>query len=320
MKNKNIEYSINVKEELSDMRGDHFLMKYFNTHRDDFDECNIVFSRTKIQKFLQDGNILINDVLVKPSYIVKQGDVLQIKIPVESGKKLDIKEEKIYFEVLYNDNDIIVINKPAGLVVHPAYGHADHTLINGLLYLFPELRKNTNLSRMGLVHRLDKDTSGVLVITKNEIAQQSLVGQFKNRTIKKEYIAVVSGEVMNHEGEINTRIGRCPLNRKRMSVLITDGKEALTKYRVIRELKNATFVKLLPYTGRTHQLRVHMNYIKHPIVGDCIYSKKSIRFHYLGLMLCAKRIQFVHPRYNSTMEFEVNLPDRFQIILEKGEI
>lgn len=318
MKIEYLKSKIIIDEHSSGERIDHFLFEYFDQNKEEFKKYNIVFSRTRIQKFIYDGNILINEILVKQSYIIKEGDVVELNIPAEYGEKLEIKAEKIYFEIIYNDKDLVVINKPAGLVVHPAQGHQEHTLINGILFLFPELRKNTNLDRMGVVHRLDKDTSGLLIITKNETAQQNIIMQFKQRKVKKEYNAIVYGEIRG-DGEISTRIGRNPLNRKRMSVLMTDGKEALTRYKVLRIFKNATLMQLMPFTGRTHQLRVHMNYIKHPIIGDTLYSKNKSRFHQLGLMLCAKKIKFKHPRTDEDMEFEINLPDIFQIILHKGE-
>ncbi len=319
MKIEYLKSKIIIDEHSSGERIDHFLFEYFSQNEEEFKKYNIVFSRTRIQKFIYDGNILINEILVKQSYIIKQGDVVELNIPVEYGEKLEIKAEKIYFEIIYNDKDLVVINKPAGLVVHPAQGHQEHTLINGILFLFPELRKNTNLDRMGIVHRLDKDTSGLLIITKNETAQQNIIMQFKQRKVKKEYNAIVYGEIRGN-GEIDTRIGRNPLNRKRMSVLLTDGKEALTRYKVLRIFKNAALMQLMPFTGRTHQLRVHMHYIKHPIIGDTLYSKNKSRYHQLGLMLCAKKIKFKHPRTEADMEFEINLPDIFQIILHKGEV
>ena len=319
MKIEYLKSKIIIDEHSSGMRVDNFLFEYFNQNKEEFKKYNIVFSRTRIQKFIYDGNILINEILVKQSYIIKEGDVVELNIPAEYGEKLEIKAEKIYFEIIYNDKDLVVINKPAGLVVHPAQGHQEHTLINGILFLFPELRKNTNLDRMGIVHRLDKDTSGLLIITKNETAQQNIIMQFKQRKVKKEYNAIVYGEIRG-DGEISTRIGRNPLNRKRMSVLMTDGKEALTRYKVLRIFKNATLMQLMPFTGRTHQLRVHMHYIKHPIIGDTLYSKNKSRYHQLGLMLCAKKIKFKHPRTDEDMEFEINLPDIFQIISHKGEV
>lgn len=320
MKNEYFEESFVIDRNYTGKRIDHVCLQYFDESHKRGDDLSFLVSRTKIQKFIQSGNILVNDVPVKQSYVVKKGDTIYFHIPWEHGEKLDIQKEKIYFEVLYNDNDLVVLNKPQGLVVHPAYGHKEHTLVNALMYIFPDLIKNTNLERMGIVHRLDKDTSGVMIVTKNETAQQNLIDQFKNRMVKKEYVAIVHGIVKQEKGEINTRIGRNPLHRKRMAVLITDGKVAVTEYKVKEILRNATLMRLMPYTGRTHQLRVHMHYINHPIVGDDIYSRQRGSFARLGLMLCARKIKFNHPRTNTMMEFEVKIPERFQIILKKGEI
>ena len=164
------------------------------------------------------------------------------------------------------------------------------------------------------------DTSGLLIIARNKLAQTNLAEQFKQRKVKKKYIAIVYGKIEQMEASINTRLGRNPINRKKRSVFLTDGKEAVTNYKVLKYLKNATLVELYPHTGRTHQLRVHMSYIKHPILGDKIYSRGKSKFHNLGLMLCAKEILFNHPITDEKMEFNINIPDRFKIILSKGEI
>jgi len=313
-------YNITVNQKSAGKRIDHFLTYCAEQGEINYDDLGMVLSRTRIQKFIHDGNILVNDITVKQSYMTRDGDRISLKIPVMVSQKLKAHPERIYFEIVYNDKDIAVINKPAGLVVHPAYGHKDHTLLNGLLYTFPELKKNTNLSRTGMVHRLDRNTSGLLIITKNEPAQYNIIMQFKTRTIQKEYAAIVMGKIMKEEGEIHTRIGRNPMNRKRMTVLITGGKESYTKYKVIEYLNGGTFVKLVPHTGRTHQLRVHMSYIHHPVIGDHIYARKRSKYHYLGLILHSKKIQFIHPRTNKPMEFDSDLPERFQIILQKGEV
>ncbi len=320
MKNENrIEYykeKIIVAEQDAHKRIDNFLFEHLsNEMEDEFPEISI--SRNKVQKFVKQGYILVNEILVKQSYQLKPGDKIEIKIPIEFGKELEVKPEKIFFEIIYFDKDIIVINKPPGLVVHPSYGHYSHTLVNGILYYFPEMKKNTNLSRFGLVHRLDKDTSGILIIARNDMAQINLSMQFKLRKIEKEYIGIVKGNLKNYEGEISTRIGRNPLHRKKMTVLLTGGKEAFTSYKVIEYLKDFTYVKLYPHTGRTHQLRVHMNYLGHPIVGDAIYTRAKTEFDALGLMLCAKKIKFCHPQDNREMNFEIDIPDRFEILLNK---
>ena len=316
MENKFIKCKIKIAPDASGLRIDNFLCDYIKQEMMPVDS-GLVLSRTKIQKFILDGSILVNSKHVKPSYSIYEKDTIALNIPKESGEQIKIEKEKIDFEIIHDDKDLVVISKPAGLVVHPAHGHHSHTLLNGLLYKFPELEKNTNLSRMGLVHRLDKDTSGLLIITKNEIAQQHILAQFKERTIRKEYAAIVIGKLSDESGEIRVNIGRHPKNRKKMAVLKTGGKESLTRYEVIKYLKNATYVRLIPHTGRTHQLRVHMHYLKHPVAGDEIYSGKKT-CHYPGLMLHAKKIGFIHPRTHKPMEFETGLPDRFKVILNKG--
>jgi len=187
MKDKYFEITITIEQKDDCKRIDQFLFDYFLNNNISEKTIGLVLSRSKIQNFISNGNILINDIIVKQSYVVKQNDIISIRIPLEYGDKLKINPEKIYFEILYNDESLCVINKPIGLVVHPSHGHFNQTLINGLVYLFPNLKKNTNLYRMGLVHRLDKDTSGVLVITKNEAAQFNLINQFKDNAEKSKY-------------------------------------------------------------------------------------------------------------------------------------
>jgi 23S rRNA pseudouridine1911/1915/1917 synthase len=317
---KSYRQTIRVKERTAGSRIDHFILKQIDQGYIDFEDLQIVLSRTKIQKFIQDGQIMVNDLFVKQSYITRPDDVVKLKIPLVYGTGVDTIPEKIHFEIIYNDKDILVINKPAGLVVHPAHGHFHHTMVNGVLYYFPDMIKNTNLDRMGLVHRLDKDTSGIIIIAKNEVAQVNLCAQFKNREIKKEYAAIVHGQLEQESGEIHGRIGRNPIHRQRMTVLITGGKESYTSYKVKKYMNNSTYVKLFPHTGRTHQLRVHMRSLNHPVVGDVIYTKKKSNFKNLGLMLHAKKIRFSHPRTSRVMELESGLPPRFQILIDRGEV
>ncbi len=298
-----------------DKRIDNFLFQYLSSNIEVNNELAV--SRNKIQKFIKEEFILVNEVPIKQSYKLKENDKVDIKIPIEFGSTTEVEPEPIDIEIVYSDSDIVVINKPHGLVVHPAHGHYSHTLVNAILYHFPEMKKNTNLLRFGIVHRLDKDTSGLLVIAKNDYAQMNLSMQFKGRKVQKEYIAIVKGLIKNRTGEIQNRIGRSPMNRKKMSVLLTGGRDTFTEYKVIEYFKNYTYVQLHPLTGRTHQLRVHMSYIGNPIVGDTIYSKKKGEYDNLGLMLCAKKLRFFHPRDERTMNFEVDIPDRFKILLEK---
>ncbi len=314
------QYIIKVKVNMSEQRVDQFIQKYFSEHSKDEHLLDISLSRSRIQKFIKEKIIMVNHKPVKQNYIIQTGDSIFIRIPKEYGEQLPLEPQNIPLDIIYDDQDLVLINKPAGLVVHPAAGHYSHTLINGLIYHFPELQKNTNLARTGLVHRLDKDTSGILLITKNEFTQQNIIEQFKSHTINKEYIALVYGHLDKQDGEIANRIGRNPIDRKKMAVLMTQGKESLTYYHVMEYLNQCTFVKLVPRTGRTHQLRVHMHYLKHPILGDPIYCKTKHEFFNLGLMLCAKKIKFYHPRLDKEMEFEIDIPERFKIIINHGGI
>ncbi len=322
LENNFYERTITVKNRKKNTRLDHFLTNFFSAQTGDSEEITteeLLFSRNRIQKFIDEGKILVNEIPVKQSYKVKNDDVIYIKIPLKFDNEFNIVPKDIFFEVIYFDKDIIVINKPDNLVVHPAYGHYTDTLVNGLIKIFPDL-EDDRLVRHGIVHRLDKDTSGLLIIARNSHSQNNLVLQFKQRIVKKKYIAITYGKLEKLEGVINTRIGRNPLERKKRSVLLTSGKESITYYRVMEYLRNATFVELSPHTGRTHQLRVHMAYLRHPILGDKIYSRGKSGFHRLGLMLCAKEISFNHPVTEQKMEFKIEIPERFKIILEKGEI
>lgn len=314
-----IDLEIIVDKKVPLVRIDLFLHGVIANKREILRSSRMAFSRSRIQSLIREESILVNGKPVKPNYVVRPLDRITLCSPVERRTEPDFAPEEIYFEVIYNDGDLLVLNKPGGLVVHPAAGHYEHTLLNGLAWLFPELREEPGMMRMGMVHRLDMDTSGLLVVTKNDAAQMSLMSQFKNRSIRKEYAAIVTGLVEKSEGEICSRIGRHPSDRKKMAVLEDEGRESLTRYRVVSYLKNATLLALFPHTGRTHQLRVHMSHIRHPIVGDEIYSRHKSKFHGLGLMLCARKICFYHPQLKKDMEFEVGLPDRFRVILNKGE-
>jgi len=301
-----------ISEENQTKRIDQFLYNYLN------DLGNFPVSRSKIQKYIKKGYILVNQILIKPSYNLKKGDIIDIKIPIEIEKnEIELKPEPIKIDIIYFDKHIIVVNKPENIVVHPAYGHYKGTLLNGIAYYFPDIIKKSDLLRYGIVHRLDKEVGGLLLLARNGFAQHNIVMQFKSREVEKEYVAIVYGNIKIPKDIINTRIGRNPLNRKKMSVLLTDGKEAVTSYEVISYFKNYTLVKLFPHTGRTHQLRVHMSYIGHPIVGDKVYSRRKSEFDNLGLFLFSKRLKFVHPVENNALEFELPFPEKFKIIIDK---
>lgn len=305
--------SITINNLTLNKRVDIFLYEYFLN-----DKIKFPLSRSKIQEYIKEGAILVNEILVKPSYNLKNGDKIFIKIPLEIEKSgIEIKPEEIKLDIIYFDRHIILVDKPDNIVVHPAYGHYTGTLLNGLAYYFPDIITNKNLLRYGIVHRLDKDVSGLMVIARNEFAQHTLVMQFKKREVEKEYWAIVKGNIKIPKDIIHTRIGRNPLYRQKMTVLVTGGKEAITEYSVIDYFRNYTLVRLSPKTGRTHQLRVHMNYIGHPIVGDKLYSKSKTEFDSLGIMLFSKRLKFFHPVDNKVMEFSIKLPEKFKIVLEK---
>lgn len=272
-------------------------------------------SRTMIQKQIENKEILVNDKVQKASYKVQLKDKITVKElePV----KIDIKPEDIPIEVIYEDNDIIVVNKPKGLVVHPANGNPDGTLVNAIMKIC-----NGSLSgiggkiRPGIVHRLDKDTSGILIIAKNDKAHINLSEQIKNREVKKTYIALVRGFVKENNATIRMPIARSTKDRKKMAVS-KDGKEAITHFKVIKRYTNYTLLQINIETGRTHQIRVHLSQIGYPIIGDVVYSNGKNEFGVIGQMLHAEKIEFLHPITKQHMKLEADIPQYFKQILEK---
>ncbi len=257
--------------------------------------------------------IYVNGKLEKLSYIVKENDIIEFDIP--QPKKLDLKPENIEFEVLYSDNDIAVINKPQGLTVHVGAGHLDNTLVNGLLYRFSgKLSPIGGVERPGIVHRLDKDTSGLMVIALSEIAHHRLTEAFKQRQVRKIYYAVVKGHPPE-SGRIELPISRSPVNRKKMAVN-QRGKEAITIFKTLAYGKEASLVEIEIKTGRTHQIRVHFSHIGHPLIGDKIYSKDKKH----NLALIAKKLAFKHPITEEWLEFEVPFTKNFLELLDKMNI
>jgi 23S rRNA pseudouridine1911/1915/1917 synthase len=259
-------------------------------------------SRTHAQVLIEDGNILVNGLVVKPSLKLAAGDTIDVKIPPPIPSTLT--PEDIPLKILYEDNDLLVVDKPAGLTVHPAPGHYTHTLVNAILAHVPELdTEETN--RPGIVHRLDKDTSGLIIIAKNGEAHMKLADQFKSRTISKTYTALVHGRLSPQNGIIDASIGRDPRDRKRMAVT-SQGREARTEYTVIRYLGNYTLLEVKPKTGRTHQIRVHLAAIGFPIVGDAVYGAKSEFLSRQFLHAC--KLVFKLPSSGEQREFESELP------------
>ncbi|AEN78202.1 RluA family pseudouridine synthase [Ligilactobacillus ruminis] len=277
--------------------------------------CSEIFSdysRSQIKQLIDGGNITVNGKTEKAKYKVKSGDVIRLEEP--ETKTLELRPENIPLDIVYEDDDVIVINKPQGMVVHPAPGHDEHTLVNALLYHCP-LSTINGTFRPGIVHRIDKDTSGLLMVAKNDKAHRSLAKQLKDKTNIREYVALVHGRIAEDEGTINAPIGRSLKDRKKQAV-VKDGRNAVTHFEVLKRYRDYTFVKCILETGRTHQIRVHMKYIGHPLVGDPLYGpKKTIKGN--GQFLHAGKLGFVHPTTGKLLVFEAPLPKIFQECLEK---
>ncbi|AIS52615.1 pseudouridine synthase [Thermoanaerobacter kivui] len=280
---------------------------------DVFLAAELDYTRSYIKKLIVDELVFVNGKTVKPSYKVKENDEVVVNIP--EAEKIDVLPENIPLDILYEDDDIIVINKPQGMVVHPAPGNYSGTLVNALLYHCKNLSGINGILRPGIVHRLDKDTSGVMVVAKNDKAHISLSNQIKERSVFKKYVAIVEGVIKDEEGKIEAPIGRHPVDRKKMAV-IEDGRYALTLYKVLERFKENTLIEAVIKTGRTHQIRVHMAYIGHPVVGDPVYGFKKQKFKLEGQALHSSILGFVHPTKGVYMEFEAPLPEYFVRLIE----
>lgn len=271
-------------------------------------------SRSYIQKLIKEEFIKVNSKEVKAKYLVKQGDEIVVTLP--KPKKLDIKAEKLPIDIVYEDDDVAVINKPQGMVVHPAPGNYSGTLVNALLYQLNSLSDINGVIRPGIVHRIDKDTSGLLMIAKNNLSHKELSKQLKEHSITRRYHTLVYGNFKEDKGTIDAPIGRHPIDRKKMAIVERNGKEAVTHFKVLERFNEYTLVEAKLETGRTHQIRVHMSYIKHPVVGDPVYGVKKERFNLKGQLLHAKILGFIHPTKREYMEFNSELPSYFVRILE----
>lgn len=272
------------------------------------------YSRSFFQKLIVEREVLVNDQPVKSNYKLLLDDAVVVHIP--TAKSLTVIGEDLPLDVIFEDEDIIVINKPQNMVVHPAPGHLSGTIVNALLYRYPNKLSTLNGEmRPGIVHRIDKDTSGILVIAKNDEAHLHLAKQLKNRTMVRVYHTVVLHNMKTEEGTIETFIDRHPTQRKKRTVVTAGGKKAITHYKVLEHLGNYSYVQASLETGRTHQIRVHMAYINHPILGDYIYGPKSSPFQLEGQMLHAYSLGFVHPTTGKYMEFKAPLPTYFEKLL-----
>lgn len=269
-------------------------------------------TRSQLKNLINDGHVTVNGQAVKPKYKVQAGDKISLVKP--EPQSLELTPENIPLDIVYEDDDVIVVNKPQGMVVHPAPGHPNHTLVNALLYHSP-LSTINGTFRPGIVHRIDKDTSGLLMVAKNDLAHQSLAEQLRNKTNKREYLALVYGQIKEDEGTIDAPLGRNPQDRKKQAV-VKGGRHAVTHFKVMKRYDNFTLVKCILETGRTHQIRVHMKYIGHPLVGDPLYGPRKV-IGKDGQFLHAALLGFKHPRTGKELVFEAPLPENFQKMLDK---
>lgn len=270
-------------------------------------------SRTRVQDLIVQKYVLVNGKNVKGSYKITKGDKVEVTVPPK--EPLSLEPENLNLDIVYEDDDVIVVNKPQGMVVHPSAGHPDHTLVNGLLYHTQDLAQSPEGFRPGIVHRIDKDTSGLLMVAKNDQARVSLEEQLASKTNKREYLAIVHGNFVNRNGVIDAPIGRNPNNRKQMAVN-PQGKSARTHFEVLEQFENYSLVKCILETGRTHQIRVHMKYIGHPLAGDPLYGPKNT-LKGSGQFLHAKTLGFYQPTTHEWLEFSVDVPPIFQKQLNK---
>lgn len=273
-------------------------------------------SRSYLQKIIKEGSVLVNGKPVKASYRMEEADVVTIDLP--ELKEPEIEAEDIPLDILYEDADILMVNKPKGMVVHPSAGHSSGTLVNAVMYhCHGQLSGINGVMRPGIVHRIDKDTTGVLVICKNDHAHNHVAEQLKAHSITRKYRAIVIGVIREDEGVVDAPIGRHPVERKKMAINEKNGKRAVTHYRVLQRFANHTYIECQLETGRTHQIRVHMASIHHPILGDIVYGPEKNPYHLEGQTLHAQVLGLIHPVTGAYIEAEAPLPDYFQKLLKK---
>jgi len=295
-------YSFLVEEELRDTRLDVFAAKMLPD-----------LSRTQAQKLIAEGAVTVDGRTLKANYKLSAGERVDCRIP--SAKPLEVAAEPIDLDIVYEDNDLLVVNKPQGMVVHPANGNYTGTLVNALLHHCRDLSGINGVLRPGIVHRIDKDTSGLLVVTKNDSAHRSLARQIKEHTVKRLYAALVHGIIDEPAGLIEAPIGRDLHDRQKMAVVAKNSKEAITEYRVLERLRDYTLVECRLKTGRTHQIRVHMAYIRHPVAGDPKYGPRKPPLGLTGQALHAQVLGFFHPQTRKWLEFAAELPPYFSKVL-----
>ena len=271
-------------------------------------------TRSAVKKLAEEGHLFVDDVPVKAGHVVKAGNRVRLDVP--PPRPIRVQPEDIPVDVLYEDGDIAIVNKPRGMAVHAGAGRVDGTLVNALLFRLKSLSSINGEIRPGIVHRIDKDTTGLLVVAENDAAHLSLAAQIADKTCNREYFALLEGVVKEDTGRIETNIGRDPKDRLKMAVLPVGGRRAVTEYRVVERFRANTLVHFILKTGRTHQIRVHAKYLGHPVVGDPVYGYKKQRFELEGQLLHAFRLTLTHPRTGERMQFEAPLPDDFAHVLE----
>ena len=299
---ENLNFNINIEEE--GQRIDKYLSVMIEGK-----------SRSFVQGLIDEEKVKANGKVIKSNYKLKKNDFIEVEVP--EPVELNVSAEEMNLDIIYEDEDVLVVNKEKGVVVHPAPGNYTGTLVNGILYHCSDLSGINGVIRPGIVHRIDKDTSGILVIAKNDEAHNDLAAQFKEHSIKREYYALVEGKFSNIKGTVDKPISRDKKERIKMAIN-SDGKRAVTHYEVLEQYdKGVSLVKCTLETGRTHQIRVHMSSIGHPLVGDLVYGYKRQKFNIEGQALHAKTLGFIHPRTKEYMEFTSELPNYFKELLEK---
>jgi len=311
---------ISIMSETSGERIDVYVANYLSSKNEEGEsELDLpifrTFSRSSVQHLIEDGRVLVEGKLVKSNYKLKNGEEISICLP--EPEILSVEPENIPLDVVYEDSDIVVINKPRGMVVHPAAGNQSGTLVNALLYHCKDLSDINGVVRPGIVHRIDKDTTGLICVAKNNQAHLSLASQLETHAMARTYYAVVEGRLKESSGTIDSPIGRHPVDRKKMASGVKNGKEAVTHFRVLEEVNGFSLLRLNLETGRTHQIRVHLASIGHPITGDPLYGIKNLR-GLKGQLLHAGQLTLTHPSTNELVNFKAGLPDDFKAFLKKN--